>query len=167
MFFKSEDNETIGITFLEAIKFIQAAPSDKRIAIGARFFDHLGQNKTAFDDKLVEEEAADFDSVTIAGNDAKVIKLLKALSKCKKFTETQDELLQKMIGLWQNGEIPANITKDVLKISKKETDELQLFAQIYDRIPDRYFTGRNQKREVMLGVKQVILSCWLQNGGTK
>jgi superfamily II DNA/RNA helicase len=164
MFFKSEGDETTGITFLEAIKLMQAIPTDKRIAIGASFFDHLALNKTAFDDKLVEEETADFDSVTVAGNDAKAIKLLKALSKCKKFTDQQEELLQRMIGLWQNGEIPANITKDILKIAKKESDELQLFAEIYDRIPDRYFTGRNQKREVMIGVKQVILSCWLQNG---
>ena len=164
MFFKTEGDDTSGITFLEAVKLMQATPSDKRIAIGASFYEHLVNNKMAFDDKLVEEETTDFDSVTVAGNDAKVIKLLKALSKCKKLTEPQEDNLKKMIELWQNGEIPANITKDILKISKKETDELQLFAEIFDRIPDRYFFGRNQKRDVMIGVKQVILSCWLQNG---
>jgi hypothetical protein len=167
MFFKTEGDDTSGITFLEAIKLMQATSADKRIPIGASFFDHLDSNKTAFDDKLVEEETSDFDSVTVAGNDVKAIKLLKALSKCKRFTEPQEEILQKIIDLWQNGEIPANITKNVLKISKNESDELQLFAEICDRIPDRYFIGRNQKREVMIGVKQVILSCWLQNGEAK
>jgi len=164
MFFRTDTNETSGITFLEAIKLIQAMPDEKRINIGADFFDYLGSNKSAFDEKLVEEEIAGFDSVTVAGNDAKMIKLLKALSKCKKLTEPQEEILQKMIELWQNGEIPANITKDVLKLSKSESDELQLFAEIYDRIPERYFVGRNQKKTIMIGVKQVILSCWLQNG---
>lgn len=38
MFFKTADDETTGITFLEAIKLMQATPADKRIAIGARFF---------------------------------------------------------------------------------------------------------------------------------
>jgi superfamily II DNA/RNA helicase len=164
MFFKTEGDETSGVTFIEAIKLIQSVPNDKRIPIGTEFFNHLGSNKAAFDDKLVEEEIADFDSVTVTGNDAKVIKLLKALSKCKKLTDPQEEAIRQMIDLWTGGEIPSNITKDVLKIPKKETDELQLFAEIYDRIPDRYFTGRNKKREVMIGVKQVILSCWLQNG---
>ncbi len=120
-------------------------------------------NDNDLDDKLVEEETADFDNVAITGNDARVIKLLKAISKCRRFIEPQEETLQRMIALWQNGEIPANITKDILKISKKEADELQLFSEIYDRIPDRYFSGRNQKREIMLGAKQVILSCWLKN----
>jgi len=167
MFFKSVGLETIGITFIEAIKLIQAPPEEKRIGIGAAFFDHLNNNKTAFDEKLIEEDVADFENITVAGNDAKMIKLLKALSKCKKFTDLQDELLQKMIELWQNGEIPSNITKEALKLAKSEADELQLFAEIYDRIPEKYFTGRNQKKSVMTDEKQVILSCWLENGGDR
>jgi hypothetical protein len=163
MFFKTEDNETTGISFLEAIRLIQAQPTEKRIGIGAEFFDHLGDNKAAFDEKLSEEEAADFESVTVAGNDARMIKLLKALSKCKKFTEPQEETLRRMIELWQNGENPASITNETLKLSKTQSDELLLFAEILDCVPERYFVGRNQKKTVMIGVKQVILSCWLQS----
>ena len=155
----------IGITFLEAIKLIQSAPNEKRIGIGAEFFDHLAHNKEAFDNKLVEEEIADFETVAVKGNDAKMIKLLKALSKCKKLTDTQDEILQKMLKLWQNGEIPANITKEALKLAKSEQDELQLFAVIYDLVPDRYFGGRTQNKTMTDGEKHVILSCWIKNGG--
>ncbi|MCL1843483.1 MAG: phospholipase D-like domain-containing protein [Defluviitaleaceae bacterium] len=165
MFFKSTEKETIGVTFLEAINLLQSTPEEKRIGIGAAFFDRLGSNKAAFDEKLVEEEVSDFSTVTVAGNDAKMIKLLKALSKCKKFTDIQEEVLQKMIELWQNGEIPASITKEALKISKLETDELQLYSVILDLIPERYFVGRNLKKAMTTGEKQVILSCWLQNGG--
>ena len=42
-------------------------------------------------------------------------------------------------------------------------NELKLFAEIYAQIPERYFDGRNQKKTMMTGEKQVILSCWLQN----
>ena len=162
MFFKATDVQVEGITFLEAIRLMQSTPDEKRIGIGAAYFEHLSQNKTAFDDKLVEEEVADFETVAVKGNDAKVIKLLKALSKCKKLTDTQDEILQKMIELWQNGEIPANISKEALKLSKAESDELQLFSVLYDLVPDRYFAGRNQKKTMTEGEKQVILSCWLK-----
>jgi hypothetical protein len=165
MFFRTESSATDGITFLEAIKLIQSAPNEKRIGIGADFFDHLAHNKEAFDDKLIEEEVADFETVAIKGNDAKMVKMLKALSKCKKLTDIQEETIQKMLELWQNGEIPANITKEALKLAKTETDELQLYAVIYDLIPDRYFVGRNQKKTMVNGEKQVILSCWLKNGG--
>lgn len=165
IFFKTEADETSGITFLEAIKLIQSTPADRRIGIGERFFNHLNQNKEAFDDMLREEDTAGFDSPTVAGNDAKMIKLLKALSKCRRFTEPQEETLRKMLELWQNGEIPANITKDILRLFKAETDELQIFAEIYDRIPDRYFVGRNVKRVEVDGAKQVILSCYIENEG--
>ena len=163
MFFVTDGDETRGITFIEAIKLIQATPDEKRIGIGVDFFNHLGRNKEAFDDKLVEEETADFDSVTVTGNDAKTIRMLKALMNCKKLTDPQEETLRKMIALWQNGEIPANITKDVLKLPKTETDELRLFSAIYDRVPSSYFEDHSQKSTVVLGAKQVILSCWLKN----
>ena len=162
MFFKADGSKTDGITFLEAIKHLQSAPEEKRISIGATFFDHLKNNKSAFDEKLIEEEVADFTSVAVTGNDAKMLKLLKALSKCKKFTDTQDEILHKMIGLWQNGEIPANITKDALKLAKSETDELKLYVGIHGLIPERYFEGRGQKPEVTSEEKQVVLSCYLE-----
>ena len=165
MFFKTDDNVTTGITFLEAIRLIQSAPSDKRIGFGELFFEHLNSNKAAFDDKLLEDDLADFEKTTVTGNDARMVKLLKALSKCRKFTELQEDTLQKMLELWQNGEIPANITKDILKLSQTETDELTLFSRIYDLIPERYFEGRNQVKSVFLGEKQVILSCYLENGG--
>ena len=167
MFFITEGGNTSGITFLEAIRLIQATANDKRINIGERFFEHLNHNKVAFDEKVLVEDIADFEKTTISGNDAKMIKLIKALSKCQKFTEPQEEILQKMLELWQDGEIPSNITKEILKISKSETDELQLFSEIYDRIPDRYFAGRNQKKHEIPGSKQVILSCYLKNGEVK
>jgi hypothetical protein len=164
MFFKTEGDEPSGISFLEAVKLLQAEPDDKRVDIGELFFDHLNLNKAAFDNKLIEEDLASLETSAVAGNDAQVIKLLKALSKCKKFTEPQEELLRRMLELWQNGEIPANITKSVIKVSKSEIDELQLLTEILDRVPERYLDGRSQKRTTESSKKQVILSCHLKNG---
>jgi superfamily II DNA/RNA helicase len=164
MFFKTENGVAEGQMFLEAIQYIQATPDDTAISVGEHYFEQLDNNKAAFDDKLVEEDTAYFSKSAVAGNDAKMIKLLKALSKCPKFTEPQEDILEKMLELWQNGEIPANITKDILKLSKLETDPLQVFSEIYDRIPERYFAGRNQKKFELSGTKQVILSCYLKKG---
>jgi hypothetical protein len=165
MFFKTGGDEPCGISFLEAAKLLQAEPDDKRIDIGELFFDHLNLNKAAFDNKLIEEDLASLETSAVAGNDAQVIKLLKALSKCKKFTEPQEELLRRMLELWQNGEIPANITKSVIKISKNKIDELQLLTEILDRVPERYLDGRSQKRATESSRKQVILSCHLKYKG--
>jgi hypothetical protein len=165
MFIKTEGLETVGITFLEAIRLMQAAPDEERIEVGAGFFDQLASNKAAFDDRLNKDETAVFETATIVGNDAKAVRLLKSLSKCPKFTEQQLATLHRMIELWQNGDIPARKTKDILRLSKTTSDELQLFAWICERIPESYFEGRSQRREPETGIKEVILSCWLKNTG--
>lgn len=167
MFFKSEDGITEGISFIGAINYLQAAREEKRIGVGEFYYDHLENNKTAFDDKLTEEDEVVFEKTAIAGGDAKMIKLLKALTKCQKFTEPQEENLQKMLELWQNGEISAMLTKEILSDVKNIDDPVQAYFEIYDRIPERYFAGRGQKKKELTGEKQVILSCYLKNRGYK
>ena len=167
MFFRTDGENVEGVTFLEAIKLIQSEPNDKSIEVGEAFFEHLRNNKEAFNDKLIEDDVASFEKATVAGNDAKMIKLLKALSKGQKFTEIQESIIQQMIELWQNGEIPASITKEALKQSEIETDELRVYQQIHDSIPERYFEGRNKKSSVFSGETQVILSSWIENEGAE
>lgn len=165
MFFKTEDDTTEGISFINAISFIQAAKNEMRIGAGEYYFDHLEKNKAAFDDKLIEEDEVAFEKATLTGNDAKIIKLLKALTKCQKFTEEQDENLQKMLDLWQNGEISSALTKEILKDIKNIDDPVQTYFEIFDRIPDRYFVGHVKRKKDTDGEKQVILSCYLKCRG--
>lgn len=165
MFFKSEEGVTDGISFLEAINYLQADSKEKRIGVGEFYYDHLESNKNAFDDKLIEDDEVGFEKIVVAGTDAKMIKLLKALTKCQKFTETQDENLLKMLELWQNGEISATLTKEILRDVKSIGDPVQAYFEIFDRVPDRYFRGRGQKKVKQIGEKQVVLSCYLKNRG--
>lgn len=165
MFFKTEDNTTEGISFINAISFIQSLKDEMRIRAGEYYYDHLEKNKAAFDDKLIEEDEVVFEKSTLAGKDAKMIKILKALTKCQQFTEEQDEKLQKMLDLWQNGEISSSLTKEILKDLKNIDDPVQTYFEIYDRIPDRYFIGRGKHKQDTNGEKQVILSCYLKCRG--
>ena len=164
IFFKTEVDATEQLTFMDAIKYIKAQKDDKPICVDENYYAHLSKNKQAFDDKLLEEDEIAVDKVSIGGNDAKMIKLLKTLAKCKKFTDEQDETISQMRALWENGEIPQSLTKGILKLPdvKIVTDELQTFFEIYDRIPERYFDGRNEKRNILKSEKQVILSCFLR-----
>jgi hypothetical protein len=165
MFFKTEYDTTEGISFINAISFIQSPKDEMRIGAGEYYYDHLEKNKAAFDNKLIEEDEVVFEKATLAGNDAKMIKLLKALTKCQKFTEEQDENLQKMLDLWQNGEISSALTKEILKDIKNIDDPVQTYFEIFDRIPDRYFVGRGKRKHDTNGEKQVILSCYLKCRG--
>ena len=168
IFFKTESGLTEEITFMKAISYIKAERDEKRLNIGEDYYLHLVENKQAFDNKLNEEIEIHVEKTHIAGNDAKIIKILKALSRCKKFTDEQDELILSMKMLWENGEIPQALTKEILKDIKAmgdDLDELKAFYEMYDRIPERYFAGRNEKRNKTKSEKQVILSCFMKGEG--
>ena len=168
MFFKTERNITEALTFMEAIGYIRSEPEDITSPIDENYYSQLDKNKKAFDEKLSEEVEAHAEKYGISGNDAKMIKLLKAIARCKKLTDTQDDLILKMITLWENGEVPQALTKEILKDIKafgENIDELQAFNEIYDRIPERYFLGRNAKEHRNTGKKQVILSCFMRKEG--
>jgi superfamily II DNA/RNA helicase len=165
LFFKTEGNnaEGSGISFIEAIKFIKSTHDEPKISVGKYYYEHLEHNKTAFDNKLTEEDTIVIGRTVVTGNDAKMIKLLKALSKCQKFTEPQEDNIRNMADLWQNGEIPSALTKEILKAVNGVEDPLKAYFEIFDRIPERYFMGRGQKKTPTKGVKQIILSCYLKS----
>lgn len=165
-FFKSDD-ETDQLTFMEAIRLIQSEPDDPKVTIGSDFYDQYDKNSDAFDEMLVEEETVTTEKVMVAGNDAKIIRMLKAMKNEPRFTDDQEEKMDILIKRWENGEIPARISKDVVKKSKVVGDVLELYYEIMKLVPASYFEDMNQQRSKVDGEKQVILSCYLKTGADK
>lgn len=162
MFFITNGSETIELPFMEAIKYLQCKQEEKRLRINSKYFEHLDLNKTAFNERLTEEDEVDIMKGTVKGNDAKMIKLLKAISKCRGFTDEQEHMLEKLRKLWEDGEIPNAITKEILKDAEKISDPIQVYYEICDRVPDEYLENRKVKSNTNSGIKQVILSAYLQ-----
>ena len=131
------------------------------------FYKHFSKNDEAFEHMLVAEEEVSTEMVMVAGNDAKIIRLLKAMKAEPRLTDDQEATIEKLIGLWENGEIPARISKDVLKKSKLVSDVLELYYEIMKLIPPSYFEEKSKQGAQVDGEKQVILSCYLKAGGSK
>lgn len=161
-FFITDGSNTLEIPLMKAIKYLECREDEKKLSICAKYYEHLDLNKKAFEDKItVEKEVASMKG-SIKGNDAKIIKLLKAISKCKCFTNEQDVMIVKLRNLWENGEIPNAITKGILKDVEKISDPVQIFFEICDWVPDEYFEQRKTKINIGTGIKQVILSEYLR-----
>ncbi len=163
-FFKT-DSVTEELTFMQAIEYIKSEKTEKAAAVDCKYFADLESNKKAFDDSLSEEETVVIGKIPITGNDGKIIKILKALLQCRKFTDIEEEIINKMIQLWEDGEIPSGITKDILKEIKKIDDPIEVYHEVYDMIPDRYFEQSTSPKENTNHEKQVVLSMHLKNGG--
>lgn len=131
--------------------------------LSKNYYDHYDANNTAFDDFLVYEEEVTTEKAMIAGNDAKVIRTLKALKSAPQFVEEQEVKIAKMISLWENGEIPAKVSKDVVKkINNPPADIVELYYAILNLVPPIYFEPKKKATARVDGNKQVILSCFLK-----
>ena len=163
--FFQTNGATKQLSFMEAIKYIEASPEDKKVSVGSDFYDQFDKNSDAFDDMLIEEEAVSTEKVMVAGNDAKIIRMLKAMKNEPRLTDDQEEKLDILIKRWEDGEIPARISKDVVKKSKVVGDILELYYEIMKLVPESYFEERRGQTMKVEGEKQVILSCYLKKGG--
>ena len=152
---------------MQAIDLIKAEPDDAKVSVSSKFYEHFDSNSTAFDQMLVAEEEVSTEKVMVAGNDAKIIRLLKAMKTEPRLTDDQEQTIEKLIALWENGEIPAKVSKDVMKKSKVVGDVLELYYEILKLVPPTYFEERKSQKAQVDGEKQIILSCYLKTGGTR
>lgn len=155
---------TTELSFMQAIGYIKSDENEKALAISEDYFDHLYENKKAFDFASIEEQTITADKQTVTGNDAKILKTLKALLQSHKFTDDEEQNINTLISLWENGVIPSGITKGVLTAIKNCPDELSAYNEIYDRVPDSYFSVSNTTSNKKNYIRQVILSMYLKGG---
>lgn len=166
-FFLSDEVETKQMSFMQAIDLIKAEPDDEKVSVSSRFYEQFDSNSDAFDQMLVAEEEVSMEKVMVAGNDAKIIRLLKAMKTEPRLTDDQEQMIDKLIMLWENGEIPAKVSKDVMKKSKVVGDVLELYYEVLKLVPPTYFEERKSQKTQVDGEKQIVLSCYLKTGGTR
>ena len=161
-FFISSEAETKQLSFMQAIDLIKAESDDTKVSVSSTFYEHFDSNNIAFDRMLEEEEEVSTEKAMVAGNDAKIIRLLKAMKTEPRLTDDQEKMIDKLISLWENGEIPAKVSKDVMKKSKVVEDVLELYYEIRKLVPPTYFEERKNPKTQVDGEKQIILSCYLK-----
>ncbi len=162
-FYITEKNDTNQLSFIDAIDYLKCEADEEKISVGKTYYDHFDANNEAFDASLVEDEVIETGKVAKGSTDIRLLKLLRAIStSVKTLTDDQEEKLQKIIGLFENGDIPASDSKKINKAIKGIDDPVKIFYTIEDLIPDRYFETRREASTRVDGTKQVILSCYLK-----
>ena len=152
------------MSFMEAIAYIEASPDEKGVSVSHDYYRHFESNDKAFDDMLSEEGTVTTEKVMVTGNDAKVIRLLKAVKADPRLTDDQEEKLNVLITRWEAGEIPAKVSKDIVKRSKVITDVLEFYFEIIKLVPETYFEEQKKQTSQQNEEKQVILSCYMKAG---
>lgn len=162
-FFMADQDGSRQISFMDAIGYFKCEADEERISVGKNYFDHYDANNAAFDISLIEEDVITTGRTAVGANDQKIIRYLRALlTTIKTFTDEQEEKIKKMIEAWENGDIPAADTKNILKSIKNVEDGVEAYYKIVEQVDEKYFEGRRQVAMKQDNEKQVILSCYMK-----
>ena len=163
-FFITGETETRQISFMDAVSYLKCEPDEPKLSVGKKYFEHYDSNNDAFDESLTVEEVITTSRPAVAANDQKMIRYLRALLQTiRTFTDDEEEKIKRMIERWENGDVPSNDTKNILKSIKNVADGVEAYHKIVSQVDDKYFAGRKQVASRADGEeKQVILSCYMK-----
>ena len=169
-FYRSNGIEAEYLTFMQAVELIKCEPDELHLRINSEYYNQLNANSDAFDELVIAETAITGEKPSIKGNDAKCINLFKAIRKDNRLTNEQENLIDILINRWENGEIPSKVAKDVINESKKPHESGDLIELLYcllNHIPDIYKSPVSEKKSLVSGKKEIILSCFLRKDNKK
>ncbi len=161
-FFISGKDETKQVSFIEAIKYIECIPDEERIDVGSAFYKQYAANNDAFDAAQIQDQIEEITKAPVRGNDAKVLKILRAIQMEPTMTDNQEEVIKRLIRAFENGEIPQNISKNIMKELKDAVDNQSAYFAIVNEIPDQYLYERKDAVLINKSQKQVVLSEYLK-----
>ena len=149
---------------MDAVSYLKCEPDEPKLSVGKKYFDHYDSNNDAFDESLTVEEVITTSRPAVAANDQKMLRYLRALLQTiRTFTDDEEEKIKRMIEIWENGDVPSNDTKNILKSIKNIEDGVEAYHKIVSQVDDKYFAGRKQiANRAEDEEKQVILSCYMK-----
>ncbi len=172
-FFLTNSNEKKELDFLQSAKILESKVDTKREKIAREFYTFLEKNKEAFKNATIEYEA---EITTRGGRDniSKILRILKSkqIKNYQGFTEDDDEYIQKVIKLLEDGALPKQTTKTVAQSLNGIEEPIKILSKIKTNIPEEFFTahishssadvfGLSAEALAKAGPREVILSEYL------
>lgn len=165
-FFLVGKSEAEELDFITAASYLETDKDAKRQKIGKEYHDLLGRNKEAFRFTTSEElEIMETKGKSGRDNAARLLKILKArdIRDFKGYTEEDEEYLKNVIRELQEGGLPKQTLKQVMKMIDREmkggVHPLKILAVLRTGIPSELFTETLVSTAAnTVGPREVILS---------
>ena len=162
-FYQVSDSDPAELDFLSAAKKLEVDKKTKRENPGGDFYDLLEKNKEVFRLATTEElpemkMKGGRDSTTF------VLRFLKSneVKHFKGFTDDDELYIRKVITLLEEGGLPKQTTKTLVKELSKETNPLKILAKLKTNIAPEFFKETVAESSAQTsGPREVILSEYL------
>lgn len=156
--------EPVEMSFLEAIKYIECDKGEQRVRTGKDYYNQAKQNMVAFDKDQALQELGVVEKPAIKGNEAHILKTLKALQSVKTFTDDQEAMIKKLITAYESGNISKSYSSNIVKGLKQVADPLEAYFVITNNIPEALLSPKKETTVKHPGNTEIILSDYLVPG---
>lgn len=158
-FFISDENNSREMTFLDAMKLMQSDKEEKYHKISSNYYKNLQRNKEELI-RALQEESMDISPARKEGksHDKTILKILKALNSYHKFTDNEIVKIHKLMDIFEDGAVPSEIGKEIVKVLKGINDPIEMFNTIWDLVPEIYIKNVESKEELKDYNTEVVLS---------
>jgi hypothetical protein len=162
-FYQVSESDPAELDFLSAAKKLEVDKKTKRENPGGDFYDLLEKNKEAFRLATTEEVP---EMKMKGGRDSTtfVLRFLKSneVKHFKGFTDEDELYIKKVITLLEEGGLPKQTTKTLVKELSKETNPLKILAKLKSNIAPEFFKETVAESAAQTsGPREVILSEYL------
>ena len=162
-FYQVSDSDPAELDFLAAAKKLEVEKETKRESLGIDFYELLAKNKESFRLATTEEVPevkmkGGRDSTTF------VLRFLKSneVRHFKGFTDEDELYIKKVITLLEEGGLPKQTTKTLVKELSREANPLKILAKLKTSIAPEFFKETAAETAAQTsGPREVILSEYL------
>lgn len=158
-FFITDEEMTREIKFLDAIKYFECDENEKKANISKLYYKNLKRNKEGLVASL-HEDIVDVSQTRRGGknNNKELLKYLKVINHYPKFTEFENQRIDKLMTLFEDGVMPKNILKEIVKAVKGVSNPIEILNTIWDMVPNSYIENNNSNDNIEEYNTEVVLS---------
>lgn len=165
-FIAGHKHDAVELDFLSAAKLLESGKTDKQKKLHEQFYDLLDKNKEAFIFATTEEMQEPHKR---RGHDSasRILRILKAtLKNTQKLTEDQEQYLKKVVKQLEEGGLPKQTAKEVLKSLNALKNDLvnpfKVLAMLQTHISEKLLESHYaEQNPTVFGNREVILSMYL------
>ena len=166
-FFTISDNKSEELDLIRAAGQLEAKTKTPREKLPADFYDKLEKNKQAFAFATTEEDVGLKASGRGSDSTMQVLRILRAVRDFRQYTEAQEVYLKRVMNRLEEGALPKQTTKTVLKALGKELkterpNSLKVLALLQNNVPEEFLESHVAESAAhTAGPREVILSEYL------
>ena len=151
------------IPFDEAVLFFECKENEEQKKLPDSYFDYIAKNKEEFGQPITTEIS--FTARKGKSKTEKIIRDLKGLINCMKYTQDDKAYIQSVINAFGSRTIPEKLAKKLSDYFETEFDDLKLLAGIKQIVPDTFLNSDVRSGSKVAQKREIVLSEYLLSRG--